>query len=109
MRLTSLHQVSAEELELGWDDGLRMKIPVRLIRDHCPCAGCAGETVLFKSYAPPPADTSVPGRYRLTGVEPVGGYALKFTWGDGHDLGLYTWDRLRDLARIAGREDGGHH
>ncbi|GLQ33477.1 DUF971 domain-containing protein [Litoribrevibacter albus] len=34
----------------------------------------------------------------IEGIEPTGNYALKFTFDDGHDSGLYTWDYLRDLA-----------
>lgn len=50
------------------------------------------------SYVPAPNDHETPGRYDLKGVETVGGYALKFVWGDGHDTGLYTWEHLRDLC-----------
>lgn len=34
----------------------------------------------------------------ITAIEPVGNYALKITYDDGHDSGLYTWDYLKDLA-----------
>ncbi len=68
------------------------------LRDSCPCAGCKGETVLFKTYVPPEADTTTPGRYKLNGATPVGNYALKLTWGDGHDMGMYTWEQLRSLC-----------
>jgi DUF971 family protein len=44
------------------------------------------------------AQLNVPGRYELKAVAPVGSYALKFTWGDGHDLGIYTWSHLRALC-----------
>jgi DUF971 family protein len=68
------------------------------LRDSCPCAGCKGETVLFKTYVPPEADTTTPGRYELKGATPVGNYALKLTWGDAHDMGMYTWEQLRSLC-----------
>ena len=35
---------------------------------------------------------------RIEGVEPVGLYALKLVFSDGHDSGLYSWDYLRRLA-----------
>ena len=34
----------------------------------------------------------------ITGVEPVGAYALKIIFSDGHNTGLYTWPYLRELA-----------
>ncbi|HLD10429.1 MAG TPA: gamma-butyrobetaine hydroxylase-like domain-containing protein, partial [Methylophilaceae bacterium] len=35
----------------------------------------------------------------ITNIEPVGNYAVKLTFSDGHDTGLYSWDYLYDLAR----------
>jgi DUF971 family protein len=34
----------------------------------------------------------------IVGIEPVGQYALKLTFSDGHDTGLYSWDYLHDLG-----------
>ena len=34
----------------------------------------------------------------IVGIEPVGNYAIKIVFDDGHDTGLYTWDYLRKLA-----------
>ncbi len=34
----------------------------------------------------------------IIGIEPVGNYAIKIIFDDGHDTGLYTWDYLRKLA-----------
>jgi hypothetical protein len=65
--------------------------------------------VLFKSYVPPAVDRSTPGRYELTGAETIGAYAMKFSWGDGHDQGIYTWEHLRGLCECPAclREKGG--
>lgn len=35
----------------------------------------------------------------ITGIEPVGHYALKLVFDDGHDSGLYSWDTLYDLGK----------
>jgi DUF971 family protein len=35
----------------------------------------------------------------ITHIEPVGNYAVKLTFSDGHDTGLYSWDYLYELAR----------
>ena len=36
---------------------------------------------------------------RITGIEPVGNYAVKLVFSDGHDSGLYSWDVFHTFAR----------
>ncbi len=36
---------------------------------------------------------------RIIGVEPQGNYAIRLTFGDGHDSGIYTWEYLYDLGK----------
>jgi hypothetical protein len=60
-----------------------------------------GETVLLRSYAPPPRDTSAPGMYELKAASPVGNYALQFLWGDGHGEGIFPWELLRSLCECS--------
>ncbi len=88
---------SPDQLQILWDDGHREIVSLRTLRESCPCASCQGETVLLHSYAPAPR-RELPGRFTLVGAEQVGSYALKLTWGDGHDTGLYTWEHLRSLC-----------
>ncbi|MEX1138964.1 MAG: DUF971 domain-containing protein [Bacteroidota bacterium] len=89
---------SAGDLSLEWSDGYSGVIPLRSLRDQCPCAGCQGETILLKTYRPEPLP-EMPGKYELKDIRQVGSYALQITWGDGHATGLYTWDRLRSLCQ----------
>ncbi len=98
MRLLQLKQLNAKEILLRWDDEHEGSVPVAVLRDFCPCAECKGETVLFQTYVPPSPNRETPGRYHLKGVASIGNYAMKFSWGDGHDLGLYTWELLRSLC-----------
>ncbi len=95
MKLKKLRRLNEGEIELLWDDGHVGPSKLTVLREACPCAGCQGETVLLKQYAPVKDSNNNPQKYILQGVEPVGSYALKFTWGDGHDQGLYTWEHLR--------------
>jgi DUF971 family protein len=84
-------------LSLKWDDGSMTEIPLRILRDNCPCASCQGETVLLKTYKP--AQTpDLPGKYVLKGAQQVGSYALQVYWGDGHQTGIYTWETLHGLS-----------
>ncbi|MEX1275018.1 MAG: DUF971 domain-containing protein, partial [Bacteroidota bacterium] len=90
-------KTKVEQLALTWDDGHVGYTSLRTLRDHCPCAGCKGETILLKSYEPLP-QPELPGKYKLTGAHQVGSYALGISWGDGHSTGLYTWGHLRSLC-----------
>jgi DUF971 family protein len=95
---TTINQTTPDEVQISWSDGHQGRVTLKRLRDSCPCAGCAGETVLLRTYTPPPVDETTPGRYVLKGAEPVGSYALKLTWGDGHDNGIYHWEYLRSLC-----------
>jgi DUF971 family protein len=97
IKLAKDEKTKTDQLSLAWDDGHAGVISLKTLRDNCPCAGCRGETVLLKSYAPAP-QPELPGKYRLVGAEPVGSYALGVSWGDGHRTGIYTWEYLRSLC-----------
>jgi DUF971 family protein len=98
MKLTRLKRASEAALEFQWSDGHVGQCSLKSLRDGCPCAGCAGETVLMRSYPGSPAADDVPGKYELVAAEVVGNYAVQMTWGDGHREGLYTWEVLRRLC-----------
>jgi len=82
-------------LELAWPEGRVDQIPYRRLREECPCAVCVdeitGRRVLDVS--------TIPADIRPAAVSFVGNYALKIAWSDGHDTGLYSWDRLRQLGK----------
>jgi DUF971 family protein len=101
MQLTQLKRITPETLNLSWGDGHSGPVSLRSLRDNCPCAACQGETVLLRTYTPAEPDKGVPGRYELKGAEPIGNYALKMRWGDGHDQGIYTWEHLRKLCECS--------
>lgn len=78
---------------IDWGDGKRVTYPNTVLRGYCPCAHCQGHGGGI-SY--------VPGDSSLRGLEPVGNYALKLAWGDGHDTGIYSFDYLRKLTERDG-------
>jgi DUF971 family protein len=98
MHVTKVKQTTPMELALSWDDGHEGRMTLAALRDACPCAGCQGETVLFRSSVPAPPDLTTPGRYELKGAQAVGNYALQFFWADGHTEGIFVWDLLRSLC-----------
>jgi DUF971 family protein len=88
----TLHQQS-RVLELAFDDGSRYKLPFEFLRVFSPSAEVRGHG--------PGQEVLQVGKQNvvLTGIEPVGQYALKLIFDDGHDSGLYTWDYLHELGK----------
>jgi DUF971 family protein len=85
-------------LFLKWDDNSDNLIPLKYLRDECPCASCKGETVLLKTYIPAKPGNLPPEGYVVKSISQVGGYAIQIVWGDGHSTGIYTWDYLKQLS-----------
>ena len=82
----------ARLLEIGWPGGTRDAVPHEILRGFCPCAGCQGHSgnISFQ-----------PGRnLEIRDLQTVGRYALSFSWGDGHDSGIYTFEYIWRLARL---------
>lgn len=88
----TLHQQS-RQLEIAFDDGMSYRLPFEFLRVYSPSAEVRGhgegQEVLQVGKQ----------NVTLTEVEPVGSYALKLTFDDGHDSGLYTWDYLHELGK----------
>lgn len=86
------------EVIVKWDDGKEFVIPMKYLRDRCPCASCIGESVLWREYKPSPLQVLSPGKYNLKSAEVIGDYALALTWMDGHNTGLYSFEHLRQIC-----------
>ena len=82
-------------LELAWNGGRKYLLPFRFLRGHCPCASCVdeitGKRILELS--------TIPDDIHLIKMSFSGNYALKISWSDGHNTGLFTWDHLSKLCR----------
>jgi DUF971 family protein len=87
----TLHQQS-KQLEIAFDDGLRCQLPYEFLRVHSPSAEVRGHGPGQEVLQIGKQDVNV------IGVEPVGSYALKIKFDDGHDTGLYTWEFIRHLG-----------
>ena len=96
----SLRKEGSERLLIDWDDGHRSAYTWKHLRDHCPCAGCREERL----NPPPPDPFRVLKPNELIplapqSMAPVGRYAYKITWSDGHDTGIFTLEHLRELCQ----------
>ena len=81
-------------LAVSFDDGARFDLPARLLRAMTPSAAERGHG--GPSFAPAPG---VAGTVTLRSLTPVGRYAVRVGFDDGHDSGLYTWERLHRIGR----------
>lgn len=89
--------------ELRWTDDCNHRLPFRFLRGRCPCAACVDEVTGLRV-----VDVDdVPLDVQPAGMSVSGNYALKISWTDGHDTGLYTWKYLAELAREAQFLTGG--
>jgi DUF971 family protein len=87
----TVHQVS-RQLEITFDDGVTHRIPFELMRVYSPSAEVQGHG--------PGQEVLQTGKRGVvvTDIEAVGHYAVRPTFSDGHDTGLYTWDYLYRLG-----------
>jgi DUF971 family protein len=88
----TLHQLS-KELEVVFDDGLACRLSCEFLRVHSPSAEVRGHG--------PGQEVLQTGKKNVAieAIEPVGMYAVKLVFSDGHDTGLYSWDYLHDLGK----------
>lgn len=84
-------------LLITWSEEIQTKISLKYLRDECPCAGCKGETILFKTFRPPKPAILSPEMYKIKNIEPVGDYAIQISWRDGHNTGIYSWEYLNTI------------
>lgn len=86
-----LHQKS-RKLEIAFDDGSRFELPCEYLRTHSPSAEVRGHG--------PGQEVLQVGKenVNITGIEPVGNYAVVLKFDDGHDTGIFSWEYLHELG-----------
>lgn len=84
---------SEQTLRIVWGDR-EDRLPFRFLRGECQCAQCVNEWTGARILDP----ATVPEDISIDGMELVGAYAVRIRWTDGHQSGLYTWERLRLLG-----------
>ena len=88
----TLHQQS-RILEFAFADGSTFKLPCEFLRVYSPSAEVRGHG--------PGQEVLQAGKkdVQILRIEPVGSYAVQFSFSDGHDTGIYSWDLLYDYGR----------
>ena len=98
---TALELAAGNELRIAWSDGRCDSIPIRRIRQACPCAHCR-QAQLQPSSPPPmlPVLTAQQARpLTIEAMHPVGQYAYGIAFSDGHHGGIFTFELLRSLGQ----------
>ena len=80
-------------LEVDFDDGAHFSLPAEYLRVESPSAEVQGHG--------PGERRTVAGKRHvgITGIEPVGNYAVRLVFDDGHDTGIFSWEYLYTLGR----------
>lgn len=90
---TDIRQADDAVLAITWNDGRESQFRVFDLRAACPCANCVDELSGNRLLDPRSLDPEV----KPVDIVSVGNYAIKISWSDGHDTGIYSWDRLRRM------------
>jgi len=100
-----VHKTNGSTMDIVWNDGHQATYSFTYLRDCCPCALCNDEREKQHRRPDQPSSTEDSGPLvmfkpilRPTEVAPVGNYAIRFSWNDGHQHGIYSWDYLRDFC-----------
>jgi DUF971 family protein len=83
---------AARVLHVTFDDGIAYALPAEYLRVESPSAEVQGHG--------PNQKTILGGKQHIGigAVEPVGHYAVRLVFDDGHDTGIFSWDYLHDLG-----------
>jgi DUF971 family protein len=87
-------------IKIDWKDRHHSEYALRYLRDRCPCASCTG------AHGPKPEPEAVPATpfqmfqpaLKIEDIEPVGNYALRIKWNDGHSTGIYSYEHFRNIC-----------
>lgn len=95
-KYTPQYEFDDEKLKFIWPDGTRSEVKNIDLRADCGCAVCkdeySGEKLLKRE--------DIQEGIKPTEITPLGNYALKITWSDGHSSGIYPYKQIRKLETV---------
>jgi DUF971 family protein len=80
------------QLHAAFADGMAESLPAELLRVMSPSAEVQGHSPAERKLVPGKRDVTIQK------IEPVGNYAVRLVFSDGHDTGLFTWPYLYNMA-----------
>ena len=84
---------ASRRLEVDFEGGAKFSYPAEYLRVESPSAEVQGHS--------PAERVTVPGKAEvgIQSVDPIGHYAIRILFDDGHETGIYTWDYLLQLGQ----------
>lgn len=98
MKPLSVEQISDQVLAIKWDDNSESVLFAEKVRGACPCATCKDADDEKPKASPFKILKANPNNVVYTSWEMVGRYAVRFTFSDGHNSGIYTFDLLKKIG-----------
>ena len=104
-RPTHLDLERLRGLTITWSDGVEQFLSVVALRRHSPSADQRElrAEMARNPFTVLPSSDARSGPLRADAVEPIGHYAVRIRFSDGHDTGIYTWKYLRELGEKHGK------
>lgn len=84
----------SEAVTLTWPDGSTSRVKHTVLRKNCQCASCVDE---FTHEQILDAST-IPADIHPISIDTVGNYGLSIEWSDGHNTGIFSYSRIKELA-----------
>jgi DUF971 family protein len=90
-----ISQNGSDELLIEWNDKHFGLHKLKSLRDLCPCASCVDSRsyIQAEEFIDKKAQ-----KYHIKEIIQIGSYAIKITWDDNHDTGIYPFDYLRTIC-----------
>jgi ATP-binding protein involved in chromosome partitioning len=92
--IAEITRPSTSDVRILWKDGHESLYTGYALRVGCRCAMCVDEMSGNKRLR----EESISKDVRPLSIDPVGRYAIRFQWSDGHSTGIYTFELLRELC-----------
>ncbi len=89
-----------KRLTLSYEDGSQYELSCEFLRTHSPSAEVQGH------HGQPVAPLEDKSDVNIMAIEPVGNYAIKLIFDDGHDSGIYTWELLQKWCQQSTAKSG---
>ncbi|MEE9452742.1 MAG: DUF971 domain-containing protein [Gammaproteobacteria bacterium] len=80
----------SRRLEIQFDDGQKFSLSCEYLRVHSPSAEVRGHGKKILQIGKQDVN--------IIGIDPVGNYAIRLVFDDGHNSGIYSWETLYDLS-----------
>lgn len=93
----SIEQISDQVIAIKWDDGSDKIYFAEKVRSKCPCATCR-EKDEQPNASPFKILKANPNNVVFINWDYVGRYAVRFTFSDNHDTGIYTYEYLYQIG-----------